>query len=98
MRIAATLVVLGAFAMQTPGPRAERAPFGTMPDGTAVEIFTLRNRAGMEVRFINYGAIIQSIRVPDRTGALGDIVNGHDTLDGYRMRSRFFGAVVGRYG
>ena len=75
-----------------------RAPFGTMPDGTPVEIFTLKNKAGMEVRVISYGAIIQSIRVPDRNGRFADVVNGHDTLDGYRTRSRFFGAVVGRYG
>ena len=69
-----------------------------MPDGTAVELFTLTNRHGMEVRVISYGAIIQAIRVTDRHGAFADVVNGHDTLDGYRTRSRFFGAVVGRYG
>ena len=76
----------------------ERAPFGVMPDGARVEVFTLRHARGMEVRAINYGAIITSIRVPDRAGRFADVVNGHDTLDGYVTRSRFFGAVVGRYG
>ena len=75
-----------------------RAPFGVMPDGERVEVFTLRHASGMEVRAINYGAIITSIRVPDRAGRFADVVNGHDTLDGYLTRSRFFGAVVGRYG
>ena len=76
----------------------ERAPFGVMPDGARVEMFTLRHASGMEVRAINYGAIITSIRVPDRAGRFADVVNGHDALDGYLTRSRFFGAVVGRYG
>jgi aldose 1-epimerase len=52
----------------------------------------------MEVRAITYGAIIVSIKIPDRNGRLGDVVVGHDNLEGYLTRSRFFGAVVGRYG
>ena len=74
------------------------ALFGVLPDGTKVEIYTLTNRHGVEIRTIPYGAIIVSIRVPDRRGHLDDIVIGHDTLDGYLNASRFFGAVVGRYG
>jgi aldose 1-epimerase len=77
---------------------ATRAPFGAMPDGSAVEIFTLTNLNGLELRAINYGAIIVSLKVPDKSGRFDDIVNGHDSLDGYLTRSRFFGAVVGRYG
>ena len=77
---------------------ATRAPFGKMPDGTPVEVYTLTNVNGLELRAINYGAIIASLKVPDRNGRVDDIVNGHDALDGYLTRSRFFGAVVGRYG
>ena len=79
------------------GALPQHAPFGTMPDGTAVEIFTLRNSRGMEVRTIPYGAIIVSIRVPDRVGRFDDVVIGHDRFEGYLTASRFFGAVVGRY-
>lgn len=79
-------------------PRATRAPFGVMPDGTPIEIFTLTNINGLELRAINYGAIIVSLKVPDRAGQFADIVNGHDALEGYLNRSRFFGAVVGRFG
>jgi aldose 1-epimerase len=75
-----------------------RAPYGRLPDGAAVEIFTLTNAGGMEVRTISYGAIIVSIRVPDRAGRLDDVVLGFDALDGYVTKSRYFGAVVGRYG
>ncbi len=52
----------------------------------------------MEVRAISYGAIVVSVKVPDRDGRIGDVVVGHDALDGYLTRSRFFGALVGRYG
>jgi aldose 1-epimerase len=74
------------------------ASFGTMPDGTPVRLFTLTNAAGMEVRATNYGVILVSIRVPDRHGKLDDIVIGHDNLEGYLTKSRYFGAVVGRFG
>ena len=58
----------------------------------------LTNAAGMEVRAITYGVILVSIRVPDRQGRFDDIVIGHENLDGYLTKSRYFGAVVGRYG
>src|SRR4051794_686409 len=73
------------------------APFGRMPDGKAVEVYTLTNVRGMEVRAITYGAIIQAIRVPDRDGRLDDITLGYDSLQGYLTASPYFGAVVGRY-
>jgi len=79
-------------------PTPQRAPFGVMPDGRAIDVVTLTNANGVEVRTIPYGAIIVSIKTPDRTGRLDDIVIGHDTLEGYLTKSRFFGAVVGRYG
>jgi aldose 1-epimerase len=75
-----------------------RAPYGRLSDGSTVEIFTLSNGRGMEVRTMPYGAIIVSIRVPDRRGRLDDVVLGYDRLDGYTTKSPYFGAVVGRYG
>jgi len=71
--------------------------FGTMPDGTRVDAFTLKNGHGVEVRIITYGAAIASIKVPDRAGRFDDIVTGFDNLEGYVERSRFFGAIAGRY-
>jgi aldose 1-epimerase len=74
-----------------------RAPFGRTADGAAVELFTLRNDHGIEVQIVNYGAIITSIRTPDRDGRFADIVLGFDDLEGYIDHPRFFGAVPGRY-
>lgn len=72
--------------------------FGATADGTAVEIYTLRNEIGMEVRIMTYGGIIQSIKVPDKNGQFGDVTLGYDTLDGYLTNSPYFGALIGRYG
>jgi len=74
-----------------------RAPFGRLPDGRPVDVFTLTNGRGLEVRAISYGAIIVSLHAPDRSGRLDDVVLGHDDLAGYLGASPYFGAVVGRY-
>src|SRR5437763_11400251 len=68
-----------------------------MCDGEEVRIFSLVNDQAMEVRIINYGGIIASIILPDRAGKLDDVVLGHDSLEGYLDRSRYFGALIGRY-
>ena len=73
-----------------------RQPFGTLPDGKSVELFTLRNAHGLEVRVTNYGGIITHLFTPDRNGRRDDIVLGHDSLSGYLTQSPYFGAIVGR--
>ena len=72
--------------------------FGTLPDGQTVDAYTLRNAHGVEVRAITYGGIITSLKVPDRQGALADVVLGFNSLDGYLSDHPFFGAIIGRYG
>ncbi|HEX9250196.1 MAG TPA: aldose epimerase family protein [Gemmatimonadaceae bacterium] len=75
-----------------------RAPFGRTANGQPVELFTLTNAHGIEVRLTNYGGIITSLRTPDRSGRFDDIVLGYDSLSGYLRNSPYFGAIVGRYG
>jgi aldose 1-epimerase len=75
-----------------------REPFGTTSTGEAVSVYTLKNAQGIEVRVINYGGIILSLKVPDRNGRLGDIVLGYDSLADYVRSSPYFGAIIGRYG
>jgi aldose 1-epimerase len=82
----------------TPGADSVKpASYGKLPDGRAVDLFTLTNAHGVEVRAMTYGAIITVIRTPDRAGHLDDIVLGFDSLSGYLGDSPYFGAVVGRY-
>jgi aldose 1-epimerase len=75
-----------------------RSSFGHAADGKAVELFTLTNPHGLEVRLISYGGIIVSLRVPDRHGRPDDVVLGHDDMKGYLAPSPYFGAIIGRYG
>lgn len=75
-----------------------KAPFGKMPDGTAVDIYTLKSDT-VEARITTFGARIVSIKTADRNGKMGDVVLGYDTLAEYLAdRKTYFGAIVGRYG
>ncbi len=71
--------------------------FGKTATGEAVEIYTLTNSNGLEARIMTYGAILVSMKVPDRAGKLDDVTLGFDSLDPYLQRHPFFGAIVGRY-
>jgi aldose 1-epimerase len=74
------------------------AEFGKLPDGTAVQIYTLKNKNGLGARITNYGGIVQSLDAPDRNGKLADLVLGFDSLSGYLGNSNpYFGALIGRY-
>jgi aldose 1-epimerase len=75
-----------------------RASFGKTADGQNVDIYTLTNKRGVEVKIANFGGIITSLKVPDRTGKSDDIVLGFDNLDGYLKGHPYFGALIGRYG
>ncbi|MEW1833241.1 aldose epimerase family protein [Streptomyces sp. NPDC088196] len=71
--------------------------FGTLPDGTPVHRWTLE-RAGVRVRVLSYGGIVQSVEVPDRDGHAADVVLGFADLDGYLAHPEpYLGALVGRY-
>ncbi|WP_405643689.1 aldose epimerase family protein [Streptomyces sp. NBC_00019] len=71
--------------------------FGTLPDGTPVHRWTLE-RAGVRVRVLSYGGVVQSAEVPDRDGGAGNVVLGFADLDGYLTHTGpYFGALIGRY-
>jgi len=72
--------------------------FGRLADGTAVDIYTLRNASGLEARIMTYGAILVSLKLPDRNGAFADVNLGFDNLEGYLGTHPYFGAIIGRYG
>jgi aldose 1-epimerase len=60
-----------------------RDAFGSLPDGSAVDIYTLKNASGIEARVMTHGATLVSLKLPDRGGAFADVNLGFDTLDGY---------------
>ncbi|HSF90257.1 MAG TPA: aldose epimerase family protein, partial [Saprospiraceae bacterium] len=74
-----------------------RQIFGTTPSGDEVTEFTLTNGHGIELKVINYGCTITSLKVPDRHGVFADIVLGYDDLEGYLQSNAYIGCVVGRF-
>lgn len=89
-----TISMCKLFAIDAPKPE----PFGKMPDGSPVEVFTLTNKNGVGMRAMTFGAIVLSLKTPDRSGNSADIVLGYNTLEEYNKDTPYFGAVVGRYG
>jgi len=77
--------------------KIEKQAWGKAPDGAAVDLYTLTNDRGMQVKITNWGGIVTSILVPDRQGQLADVALGFETLDPYLQRHPFFGALAGRY-
>jgi aldose 1-epimerase len=104
MRILLSAALIASLVVTTtgqtrPGASATKSASTAQADGKTIEIFTLRNAAGVEIQAISLGAIITSWKVPDRTGQLGDIVLGFDSPERYlKGDSPYFGAIVGRYG
>lgn len=74
------------------------APFGTLPDGRAAQLYTLVNRNGMVVKITNYGGIITELHTQDRHGFFTDITHGYDNVAPYASESPYFGALIGRFG
>jgi len=110
MRIAAVtrMIAISGFCLLVIGPaeakpKVTNQPFGKMPDGTSVEVYTLED-GPYQVRITNYGGIVVSLRTPDRNGKPADVVLGFDDLNGYVANNNdpkggaFFGAIIGRYG
>ena len=60
----------------------EKKSWGKTAKGEEVELYTLRN-GKTEVSIATWGAAVTSLRVPDRNGAIADIVLGFDSLEPY---------------
>ena len=71
--------------------------FGTTKEGVAVDLYTLTNSNGVELKITNYGGIVTSLKVPDKQGEFEDVVLGYDSLSSYLEETPYFGAIVGRY-
>jgi aldose 1-epimerase len=76
---------------------ATKTFFGKTPDGFEVFLFSVQNKNGLRFSAINYGAIIQSLEIPDRHGKVGNIVLGYNSLEDYLQDKFYLGAIAGRY-
>ncbi len=77
--------------------KTSASPFGAMPDGRKVEKLTVENSQGVSISAITYGATLTAVNVPDRKGNVENVILFLETLDDYRQKSPFFGALVGRF-
>ncbi|TQV67744.1 galactose mutarotase [Exilibacterium tricleocarpae] len=83
--------------MTDPQPTIDVEDFGHTPQGIATKLYTLTNRNGLQAKIADYGATLVQLRVPDRAGALADVVLGYGKLADYLAQSPYFGSIVGRY-
>lgn len=111
------IMALGASALATASPPSSAHTANTRLSLTSrawgrvgnrpVRLYTLSN-GRMRVNITNFGGVIQSIYVPDRSGRMTDVTLGFRNLAGYRANdathqptggsgSTYFGATVGRY-
>ncbi len=89
-----SLLASATFAANTP---IKEKHYGTTMDGQEVTQTTLTNNKGSSASFINYGAIVTNLLVPDRDGKLGDVVLGYDNLKQYELSGPSMCNLVGRF-
>ncbi|MFC1746901.1 aldose epimerase family protein [Candidatus Neomarinimicrobiota bacterium] len=73
------------------------APFGSLPDGTEIALYTIMNANGVAVSVCEYGARIISILVPDHNRQPVELILRYEDLQGYLHDPNCFGATIGRY-
>ncbi|RMF25240.1 MAG: galactose-1-epimerase, partial [Deltaproteobacteria bacterium] len=64
--------------------------------GRPVHAFRLRDGSGFEARVLDFGATLQSLRLPI-DGGMRELALGFRDFADYPVKSPYFGATVGRY-
>ena len=98
--LALVLVVVGCnlgFAQQGGYIEPTSDMYRKIVDGKQVDLYTIKNSKGMVVKITNYGAKIEQVMVPDRTGKFADVVQGYESIDKAIGGQGSMGAFVGRY-
>lgn len=67
-------------------------PYGKFENSDVMQ-YTLTNSKGVMVKVINYGGTVTSVMVPDKTGNLGNVVLGFDSLGGYLQKGNPFSVL-----
>lgn len=76
--------------------QTSKQAFGHAPDGTAVDLYTLKD-GKLEAGIMTYGGIVVSLRAPDRNGKIDDVVLGCNSVEEYVKQTAHFGGIIGRY-
>ena len=77
----------------------KRENFQTTIHGKKTDLYILRNRKGYEVAISNYGGAICAIMVPDKNGKVGNVIQGHDSIEQLTSgKEPFLSTLIGRWG
>lgn len=70
--------------------------YGTIESGDQINLFRMKNKNGVVIEIIEYGAIVAAIKVPDKNGQIDDITLGYNDIEGWENDPYYFGATIGR--
>ena len=99
--LAAIILFAAACEMVSAKTQVTKRSGGKLPDGSAVEIYTLKDEK-IELEVMNYGGFMLSLKVADKSGKVEDVLLGFDDPGGFYENNHsksaaFFGPIVGRY-
>lgn len=97
LRLVASAAALLGAAEAAHAAEARQESAGKLADGSEAQAITLKAANGVSARVLSYGATLQSLMVPGRTGKPADILLGYDDVQSYEKRPNYFGVTVGRY-
>ena len=72
-------------------------PFGRLTTGQEAFLYTLKNKNNMSINVTNFGASLEAVLLPQKTGNPRDVVLGFDSASGYENTALYLGATIGRY-
>ena len=94
LKLASAAIAATVASVVCAGIRVEK--YGTTADGEAVRRYALSNVRGSEAEFIDYGARIVRLAVPDRYGKRANVTLGYPSLADYEKGDVSFGSMIGR--
>ena len=97
LRLVASAAALLSAAQAAHAAEARQESAGKLADGSEAQAITLKAANGVSARILSYGATLQSLMVPGRTGKPADVLLGYDDVQSYEKRPNYFGVTVGRY-
>jgi len=92
-----SLIFFLSCAEGTSSSPIQKEEFGKTAGGETVNLYTIKNANGLEIKVSELGATLVSLKVPDREGNIEDIILGFDNLEGYINDNSFQGVIAGRY-
>jgi aldose 1-epimerase len=97
VRLAAAIFLAVPLYLSAAPATVTHVPWGKDPAGAPVELYTIVS-GNAELKVTDYGARVVSLRVPNGRGAVGNVIVGPDSLDGFMTdRTAVNGATIGRY-